>query len=305
MTRRRFFSLFAALVAVLLFGAVRMLTAGAAVPKGVVLEPAITYGQGGSEPLLLDLTRPEQGKGPFPAIVFVHGGGWTGGGRNDFRPQMYLFSQAGIVCVSLDYRLAPKHTFPAQLEDVKCGVRWVRAHAKEYHVDPARIAAFGASAGAHLVGLLGTTGADRRWEGKGGNPEQSSAICAMVCLAGPFDLPLGYAHSYRQNPQEGAAVRGVLEGFLGGAPGEAAARYRDASPVTYVSKTSAPSLLAHGTADPLVLIEQTELFSKKLQDAGVETELVRIEGGKHSDFGKDPAQVNARIAAFLRKHLLP
>lgn len=304
MTRRRLGSLFAFLLLVLLFGAARMLTAGAnRVPDNVVLEPAIEFGKGGTEPLLLDLTRPKQGEGPFPALVLVHGGGWTAGSRNDFRFLMYPLTQAGFVCVSLDYRLAPKHKFPAQLEDVKCGVRWLRAHAKEYHVDPNRIGAIGGSAGAHLVGLLGTTAKERQWEGKGGNAEQSSAVKAVVCLAGPFDLPLAYSHSYRQRPQESAAVRNLLEGFLGGAPGEAESKYRDASPVTHVTKGSAPALLAHGTEDPLVLIEQSEVFYQKLKDTGVEAELVRMEGGKHGDFGKDPAMVNARVMAFLRKHL--
>lgn len=304
MNRRRFFITVTAGLGLLL-GAGRLLTARAAkVPDNVVLETGLVYGQGGTEPLLLDLTRPKQGSGPFPALVFVHGGGWGAGSRDAFHPLMNFFSSAGIVCISVDYRLAPKHIFPAQLEDVKCGVRWLRAHAQEYHVDPQRIGAVGASAGAHLVGLLGTTAGQRQWEGKGGNPEQSSAIRTMVCLAGPFDLALGYQHSYRQPPQEGASARNMLQAFLGGAPGEAEARYRDASPVTHVSKKSAPALLAHGTKDTLVPIEQSEVFFKKLQDAGVEAELVRMEDGTHGDFGKHPEEVNARVVAFLRKHLL-
>lgn len=277
--------------------------AALAPPPGVALETDIVFGQGGAETLKLDLTRPVKGKGPFPALVFVHGGGWKGGSRQMFRPQMFPYSRAGIVCISVDYRLAPQYKFPAQLEDVKCAVRWLRANAAKYHIDPNRIGAVGASAGAHLVGLLGTTAQEKQWEGQGGHGEQSSAVCAVIGLAGPYDLLTGYQNSVHQNPKEGAAVRSLLEEFLGGTLQQVLAQYHAASPVNHVQKGQPPFMLVHGTNDTLVPIEQSEIFARKLKASGVDVELIRAEGGTHGSFGKNPAQVLARINAFIRKHL--
>jgi len=276
---------------------------GTAPPADVVLETDIIYGRGGTEALKLDLTRPRQGEGPFPAIVFVHGGGWVAGSKEDFRPFMYPFTQKGIVCISVNYRLAPKSVFPAQIEDVKCAVRWLHANAAKYHVDPKRILAFGGSAGAHLVALLGTTNGTKLWDGSGGNAGQSSAISAMVCMSGPYDLSLGYRDSVNQNKQEGGAVRGMLESFLGGNLEKREAQYREASPILYASKQTVPALLTHGTADPLVPIQQTGVFTAKLQSMGAEVEFMRIEGAGHADFGPKPEEQLNKVIAFVQKQL--
>lgn len=273
------------------------------VPDGVILEPGIVYGQGGGEPLLLDLTRPKKGKGPFPAIIFIHGGGWVGGERESFYPFLFHFSKLGYVCITASYRLSPAHRFPAHVEDTKCAVRWMRANARKYNVAADRIGALGGSAGAHLVAMLGTTAGDKRWEGKGGNAEYSSAIRAMICWSGPYDLEMGYRNSYRQNEQEGKAVRGMLEAFLGGTPDTHKSAYRDASPITYASKNSVPTLLTHGTADTLVLIEQSEVFAQLLKSKGAKVDLLRIEGGGHADFGPKPQEVIDRIVAFVQSQL--
>lgn len=275
-----------------------------AIPDGVTVESNVVYGKGGDQPLILDLSRPKEGKGPFPALVFVHGGGWMEGSRDSFRSPMLYFSTKGIVCITIDYRLAPKYPFPAQIEDAKCAVRWMRANAKKYNVDPKRIGAVGASAGAHLVAMLGTTAGDKRWEGNGGNPKQSSAISAMICISGPYDLTLGYSHSTSQNANEGAAVRSMLASFLGGTPEKVPAQYRNASPMSFVNKNTVPALLTHGTADTLVPIEQSDLFYQKLKDTGIDVELMRIDGAGHGDFGKKPGDVLDKCTAFIQKYLL-
>lgn len=278
--------------------------APAGVPDGVEFVRGITFGVAEGQPLLLDLAQPKAGTGPFPALVFVHGGGWAGGDRSAYHGLMLGWAKLGIVCVSVDYRLAPRFRFPSQLEDVKCAVRWVRANAAKYHVDAGRIGAVGGSAGAHLVGLLGTTGGSGKWEGAGGNAGQSSAVCMMICHGIPADLLTGYEHTPRQREGEGAAARGMLTAFLGGTPGEVKAAYVDASPVRHVGKATPPALLLHGTDDPLVLIEQAEIFAAALEKAGVPVELVRMEGAGHADFGKEPEKVFARVTAFLGKYLL-
>lgn len=294
------FSCFAALALVLLLVVVQQIKAA----DNVMIETDIVYGKGGDQPLKLDVTRPKQGQGPFPALVFVHGGGWVGGKKEDFRNFMLPCTQKGIVCISMDYRLAPKSKFPAQIEDVKCAVRWLRANAAKYHVDPNRIGAFGGSAGAHLVALLGTTSTGgKHWEGSGGNPEQSSAISMMVCLSGAYDLSLAYKNTVKQKPQEGGSVRGMLESFLSGPPDKKAALYREASPITYASKQTVPALLTHGTADTLVPIEQSDLFYAKLKSVGAKVELLRIAGAGHSDFGPKPQEPLDKVLAFVMKQL--
>ncbi|SFH63050.1 alpha/beta hydrolase [Planctomicrobium piriforme] len=275
------------------------------VPPGITLERGIVFGKGGEQELKLDIAYPKSTDGQLPALVFIHGGGWVGGDREAFLPLIVQFSQAGIVCLTVDYRLAPQHRFPAQLEDVKCAVRWLRANAEKYHVDPQRIAAFGASAGAHLAALLGTTNGDARWEGSGGNADQSSSVCAVVGLSGAYDLTLGYENSVKQSFFEGRSVRGMLESFLGGKPADKGDAYRSASPVEHVQATTPPMILVHGTADTLVPIEQSEVMEQKLKAAGVDVEFFRLEGGTHSSFGKDAQQSMLKISESIRARLQP
>jgi acetyl esterase/lipase len=277
---------------------------GARVPEGVELLSAIQFGEGDGQPLLLDLAQPKAGAGPYPALVFVHGGGWGAGDRSAYRGLMMEWAKFGLVCVTVEYRLTPKYHFPSQLEDVKCAVRWLRANAAKYHVDAKRVGAIGGSAGAHLVGMLGTTSGSGKWEGTGGNADQSSAIQMMICHGTPSDLLMAYEHTGQQQPQEGSAARGMLTAFLGGMPDQVKAAYLDASPVQHVSKTTPPTLLLHGVVDPLVLLEQAEVFAAALEKAGVPVELVRMEGAGHSDFGKEPEKVFARVGEFLKKYLL-
>jgi len=292
-----------AVIAFLVFIAI-VRNAAQSPPANVALETNLVFGTGGKRPLHLDLTRPKQGTGPFPALVLVHGGGWVGGDKESLRSFMNYFSQQGMVCVSIEYRLAPKDTFPAQIEDVKCAVRWLRANADKYHVDPKRIGALGGSAGAHLVALLGTTNGVKKWEGNGGHAEQSSSICAMICMSGAYDLPMGYRNSVNQQEAEGKSVRGMLEAFLGGPPSKPNAQYEAASPLRCASKNTVPALLTHGTADPLVPIEQSEVFAARLKELGVDVEFLRLEGAGHADFGKKPQEALAHVAAFVHKHLL-
>ena len=274
------------------------------VPDGVMFEKGITYGTAAGQALLLDLAKPKEGAGPFPALVLVHGGGWAAGDRSSYHEPMLAWAKQGIVCVSVDYRLAPQFKFPCQIEDVKCAVRWVRANAGKYQVDADRIGALGGSAGAHLVGLLGTTSGSGKWEGEGGHAGQSSAVRLMVCHGIPSDLLMGYLESTQQREPESGQVRSILTNFLGVTPDQGKAVYVEASPVHYVSKTSPPALLLHGSDDPLVPVKQAEVFAAALEKQGTVVELVKMEGAGHGGFGKDPARTLARLNAFLVKHLL-
>lgn len=274
-------------------------------PPNVALETNIVFGKGGKQPLHLDITTPKEGKGPFPALVMVHGGGWIGGDKESLRGFQYHFSQRGIVCISVQYRFAPKNAFPAQIEDVKCAVRWVRANAAKYNIDPKRIGALGGSAGAHLVALLGTTSDKKIWEGTGGNPTQSSAICAMVCMSGPYDLPL-FQRTLPQSKATKAEQQGLqaaLDGLLPGPEASRMGRFQKASPIHYASKKTVPTLLTHGPNDTLVPMEQSEAFEARLKKVSAKVELLRMEGAGHADFGTKPEVAIARITAFVEKYL--
>ena len=180
-----------------------------AVPAGVLYEPDIEFGKGGEVSLQLDLARPEKATGPLPCIVVIHGGGWRGGNFKQHIPQILAFAKQGYVSATIQYRLAPAARFPAQIEDVKCAVRFLRANSTKYNLDPDRIGAIGFSAGAHLSMMLGTMDKADGLEGEGGNPDQSSKVQAVVSYFGPTDL------SAADIP---ANVVGMINDFVGATP---------------------------------------------------------------------------------------
>lgn len=160
-------------------------------PEGVIVEPDLAYRKGESQSWRLDLVRPDQdGDAPRPAIVFIHGGGWRSGDkrRGYFINGAMEYAQRGYVCISVNYRLTGEAPFPACIEDVKCAVRWLRANARKYNIDPRRVGGYGNSAGAHLVAMLGLTGPDAGLEGDGPYRDQSSSLQAVCCSAAPTNI---------------------------------------------------------------------------------------------------------------------
>ena len=261
----------------------------------VVVEKDIVYGTGGGKDLKLDLARPEQSHGLLPAIVYIHGGGWQGGSRDGYHKDIQEAAKRGYVAVTVSYRLTDpdehgkaRQPFPAQVEDVKCAVRWLRANAEKYHIDPNRIGATGGSAGGHLSLMLGVLGDSQKFEGGGGHPGVSSRVQAVVNYFGPTDLTHLYSSSKR--------VAGILDVLLNGSPEQVGASYQEASPVTYVSKDTPPTLTLHGTADPIVPVDQATEFDAAMKKAGASHTLTLMEGEGHG-FKKE-ADRKAREATF-------
>ncbi len=256
------------------YGEERLERVGVDFNKGTAIrfDTNIVFGKGGTTELRLDLVMP-LGEGPFPAIVCLHGGGWIGGERRQMKQTIEALAQRGYVAVSPDYRLAPRHRFPAQIEDCKAAVRWLRANAEKYHVNPQRIGAFGFSAGGHLACLLGVTSKDDGLEGEGGNAEQSSAVQAVVSFFGPTD--------FTQPVWNKEVRRKHLTPFLGGTAEEKADVYRRASPMTYAGKDSPPFLFVHGTADTIVPIQQSQDMAEKLRQAGVSARVIELKDEGH------------------------
>jgi acetyl esterase/lipase len=213
--------------------------------------------------LTLDLYRPEDVSGLLPVILCVHGGHWDAGGK-DRCPAVTLV-QDGYAVASINYRRTRTAPFPAQLEDCKAAVRWLRANASTYHLDPDRIGVWGYSAGGHLAALLGTTAGVPELEGSGDNMQYSSQVQAVCVVAGPSDL----SAMTSLGPKRTSAI----EGLLGGPLEEDKARAIAASPIHYVSKDDPPFLIVHGEADRVIPVEQGQRLYEELRKAGVNATL--------------------------------
>jgi acetyl esterase/lipase len=227
------------------------------------IQRGLVYKQVNGAVLTLDLYCPEKVSGPLPVIVWIHGGGWRNG-RKEKCPAVALV-QDGYAVASIDYRLSRTAPFPAQIEDCKAAVRWLRANAAKYNLDADRIGVWGMSAGGHLAALLGTSGGVPELEGSGDNMQYSSRVQAVCDVAGPADL----SAMTNLGPKRMFAI----EALLGGPPETDKAKAIAASPIHYVSKDDPPFLIVHGEADRVVPVEQSHRFYEELRKAGVNATL--------------------------------
>jgi acetyl esterase/lipase len=257
------------------------------------MEEGIVYAKIGDRELHLNLYRPSKGEGPFPAVVFVHGGGWRAGHRGHFSRQAMYLSSRGYVCACIEYRLSGEARFPAQIEDVKCAIRWMRSEgSKHFGADPGRIAVSGGSAGGHLALLAGTSGGAAELEGAGGWQDQSSAVQCVVAFNPAVAFPDGMASD-------------AVSAFLGGTRAEVPEQYRLATPATWLDEHDPPMLLLHGNADKTVPYSLSAEFVAKLKALGIQSELYTAEGKGHSWFSFPPDFVptTRALEAFLEKYL--
>ena len=261
----------------------------------IEFRPDIEYGTGGGEPLRLNLARPKNAAGPLPAVVFIHGGGWSGGKREVHDPQVREWAAKGYVTATVTYRLLPKHRWPAQIEDVKCAIRYLRAHASELGIDPARIGAIGFSAGAHLAQMLAVMDPADGLEGTGGWPDQSSKVQAAVSFAGPTDLSRTFPDTANK----------IIENFLGAKPADVPDAVRSASPVSYVDANDAPLLVYHGTLDEIVPVDQAYEMATRMTKAGAPGRVEILIGAHHGWGAEEATRTFDAADAFLREHLKP
>jgi acetyl esterase/lipase len=262
-------------------------------PDGVKVLRDLVYVPGGHEQNRLDLYLPEKPNHPLPLIVWIHGGGWRSDSKE--KPPAIGFAKMGYAMASINYRLSQHAQFPAQIQDCKAAIRWLRANATKYNLDPAHIGVWGASAGGHLVALLGTTGGVMELEGTGGNLDQSSRVQAVVDLFGPTDfLTIGHPLSDPGGP---------VVALIGGPPQENKDKAAKASPIAYVGKDAAPFLILHGDKDPLVPLDQSKLLEEALKKVGVEVTFQVLAGAGHGGSQFSSPDNLKRIADFFQKHL--
>ena len=235
----------------------------------VVLEKGIEYSNPDNQHLQLDMARPSAASGPLPAIICIHGGGFRAGSRDGYLGLIQQLAGRGYVAVTVSYRLAPKYPFPAAVHDVKAAVRWLRANAKKYNIDPNRIGVTGGSAGGHLALYLGVTGDVAAIEGDGGNAGQSSAVQCVVNVYGPSDFTKSYGKS--------VDAAEVLPLFLGGNVEQQRKRHLEASPLYWVTPSAPPTLCIHGTQDKYVAYEQSIWMVDRLLAAGCEAEAPALQ----------------------------
>ncbi len=238
------------------------------------VERGIVFGRASGEPLLLDVYRPAERENPRPAVILIHGGGMWTGSRADMAKPAFALARAGYVAFSIDYRLVDAATgrnrWPAQIDDAQRAVRWIRANAAQYGVDPRHIAAYGWSAGGQLAALLGTR--DTRDNSDSTLAAFSSRVSRVIDLAGDVDLA-----AYTEPPE-----RDEVRALLGGTLEEVPEQYQDASPLTWIDGKTAPFLIVHGVQDDVVPIAQSRGLVAALEAAGAEVTFEEIlEAGHH------------------------
>ena len=260
--------------------------------QAVHVQKNVEYGREGGELLLLDLYAPTDDKpAPRPGIVFIHGGGWSGGDKAEFADKAKEMAETGYVAISVNYRLAPKFIYPAAVEDVQRAVRWLRSRGAELHLDGDRIGAMGASAGGHLAAMLGVT--DSRDRGTAAT-EPSSRVRCVVDYFGRMDLNL---------EPTGTGFTDYRPGFIGRPKTEAPDLFTEASPITHVDSKTVPFLMVHGTRDTQVEPAQSIRMLAALEKVNVEATLVLLGNERHGFTGPLAHQAWDTAKAFLARHL--
>lgn len=255
----------------------------------------VAYVPNGHARQKLDLYLPA-GEQKHPLVIWIHGGAWKEGDKG-MNPALPLLAQ-GYAVAGLNYRFSQQALYPAQLEDCKAAIRWLRAHAEENHLDPARFGVWGISAGGHLVALLGTTGEEKEFD-VGENLNVSSRVQCVVDWCGPTDF-----EQFDKFPSviKRDAPDSPITQLLGGIVPEKLALSRRANPIAFIKKDAPPFLIMHGDKDDLVPQNQSELLADALKKAGAPVKLHIVKGGGHVFFNPE---ANQMVADFLKEQLKP
>lgn len=271
----------------------------AAVPDNVIFESDIAYREGNKK-WKLDLARPKAASStPRPAIVMIHGGGWRSGdkGGGQWRSLPLEYAAQGYVCISVNYRLTDEATVLDCIADCKCAVRWLRTHAEKYNVNPDRIGAYGNSAGAHLVSVLGLASAEAKLEGDGPFQDQSSLVQAVCCSAPPSDF-------MNWGKKKNGNANTALSRLFGDLDVNDAKK--SASPVSHANAKAPPFLIIHGTNDTTVPVAQGDALEQALKEAGAkDVTYMKIKGAGHGVFMQHAKKTRPAMKEFFDRVLQP
>ncbi len=263
----------------------------------------VQYCTGGGKPLLMDVFLPTHPvRTPAPVVLWIHGGGWERGDKNGNSGAVML-AEEGFVTSSLFYRLSGDSPFPADIEDCKCAIRFLRANAARFGIDPDRIGVAGASAGGHLAELVATAGPDAGLEGTGGWPDASSRVQAASAYYGASDFTVGELEFQHHTGL-------VIVKLFRGTEKQKPELYKKASPIFYVGRGAPPLFLAHGEQDELVPFDQSVRMAEAYREAGLDVEFIPVKNAGH-DFlpaGSAPISpsvdtVHQRTIEFFRRYL--
>ena len=266
-------------------------------PESLKADLDITYGKTPEQELKLDVYRPKAGGDNLPACILVHGGGWVKGDKEKFRPLAIALAERGYVVANIEYRLGPVAKYPAAVQDCSLAVRFVRANAKRFGLDPLRIGAWGGSAGGHLVGMVAGASTHEKFL-TGDLKDVSPTVQATCIMAGPTDLVSEkQIEAYRTQKDKSFAFQ-----WLGKLYDEAPGLYREASPVAYFTKETGPVLFLTGDLDNPA---RDSAGMEKLKSLGVPTKQVIIKDAKHGCWMQRPwfEQCVEAVDAFFREHL--
>jgi acetyl esterase/lipase len=278
------------------------------VKNGVRIERDIAYVADGDPSQRLDLYLPEHpgSDKPLPLLIWVHGGGWLGGSKNE-NPGKGFVASGEYATASVEYRFSNKAIFPAQIQDCQAAIRFLRANCKKYNLDAQHIGVWGGSAGGHLVALLGTAGGADAFPKIGEDRDQSDRVQAVIDIFGPADFS-----AVKRQVAEDKTVKNIFNfedmsspyaKLFGAKPGDNVNLEKSASPVTFVSKDDPPFLIVHGTADTLVPYAQSTELADALKEAGVDVLLQTVPGGGHGGPQYGSPAANRLYKNFFDKHL--
>ncbi len=282
----------AALAAVIFFGFLVFLRGQNPALADYVIQKDVQYTKGDGEPQLLDLAVPKDGPGPYPLVVWIHGGGWRKGSK-EHSSLFHVLAGKGFAMASINYRMTGV-AFPGEIQDCKSAIRWLRAHAAENRIDPNRIGIWGGSAGGHLVALMGLTNGNKIFDA-GENLDQSSDVQAVCDWYGPTD----FISMSAVKP----IMSSMLHGLLG--PGDDAELEKKYSPITYVSASAPPFLIMHGTQDPTVPIAQSQELYDALKAKGTDVTYHPVEGAGHGGPQFGAPDSSALVLDFFTRTLKP
>jgi acetyl esterase/lipase len=275
-----------------------------ALPEGFVAERDVAYVDGGDDAQVLDIYYAEDVSEAKPLLVWIHGGGWRGGSKNDV-PWMHQLSR-GYVVASVEYRFSQTAIFPAQIDDCLAAIRYLRKHAAKYGIDRARVGVGGASAGGHLSALVGTAGGTGSFKPVGGHADFFDGVQAVCDIFGPTDF-----WTVIKQAEDDPNVKNIFQWndgdpyslLIGGGLGEEKERCLAVSPVTYVSEKTPPFLILHGDHDTLVPYAQSVELEEKLKAAGRDVVLQRLPGAGHGGPAFGLPAVRELTDRFFDRHL--